>query len=265
MPDSAAPLPLSVFWVTCNEEANLPRSLASAAALLPAEIVVVDSGSTDRTREVAERFGATWIEQPWLGMRDQKNFALGQCREPWVLNLDADEEISPGLAEEIRAFFASGPPASVGALGFPRCSWFLGRWIRHGDWYPDRKVRLFRRGTGSFIGDAGHDRVELDPGAETRWAVSDLFHYSYRDTTHFLRKLADFSDLHLRAERERGGRWSLAGNLSRPAWRFFRGYVLRGGFLDGFPGLWIAAATAFATFVRHSRLYESSRPRLPMP
>ncbi|MEM9478459.1 MAG: glycosyltransferase family 2 protein [Verrucomicrobiota bacterium] len=248
-------LPLSVFVITLNEESSLDRCLKSLDGLA-SEIIVVDSGSTDGTKAVAEGFGANWHDQKWLGMRDQKNAALERCGEDWVLNLDADEELSPELRDEIRAFLSSSLADSAGGASFPRKSQFLGRWIKHGDWYPDRKLRLFRRQAGEFRGDAGHDHVELREAAVVHRMKSDLLHYSYPTTASFLEKLYSFSDAHLERARANGEEWSLFGNVFRPWWRFFRGYVLRLGFLDGFPGYWIAKATAFSSFVRHSRLYE---------
>jgi glycosyltransferase involved in cell wall biosynthesis len=243
---------LTVTVVTLNEEINLRRCLSSLGDLAD-EIVVVDSGSTDKTRAVAEEFSAKWFHQDWQGFRDQKNFALSQATQPWVLCLDADEELSDGLREQIKQTIEKDDPASNGA-SFPRLSKFLGRWIRHGDWYPDRKLRLFRRKNGRFVGDPGHDNVEVD-GSIVR-LTADLLHYSYPNVNSFLDKLNGFSDAFLNKELQAGRKWSLVQNAFRPWWRFFRGYILRRGFLDGFPGYWIAKATAFSAFVRHSRLYE---------
>lgn len=246
---------LTVTVVTLNEESNLRRCLSSLGGLAN-EIVVVDSGSSDGTKAVADEFGAEWYHLDWQGFRDQKNYALQQATQPWVLCLDADEELSEALQGEIAALLAGDDPAIDGA-SFPRLSRFFGRWIRHGDWYPDRKLRLFRRDKGQFVGEPGHDRVEVD-GSVTR-LNSDLLHYSYPNANSFLDKLNGFSDAFLEKELAANKRWSLIQTITRPWWRFFRGYVLRRGFLDGFPGYWIAKATAFSAFVRHSRLYEHER------
>ncbi|MEM0895683.1 MAG: glycosyltransferase family 2 protein [Verrucomicrobiota bacterium] len=248
-------LPMSVCIITLNEESPLARCLKSIEGMA-SQIVVVDSGSTDRTKAVAKRFNADWYEEDWRGMRDQKNAALDRCEEEWVLNLDADEELAPELRDEITAFLSGGPVDSTGGASFPRKSRFLGRWITHGDWYPDRKLRLFRREAAKFGGDTGHDHVELRKGLSVHEMKSDLLHYSYPTVSSFLEKLNSFSEAHLDQALSKGKKWSLFGNVLRPWWRFFRGYVLRLGFLDGFPGYWIAKATAFSSFVRHSRLYE---------
>lgn len=246
-------LPVSVSIVACNEEHNLPRCLASVAALAT-ETIVMDSGSTDATVHLARDAGARVIHQDWLGYRDQKNAALAHCTQPWVLALDADEELSPALRAEIEAFFRDGLDRRFHGASFPRKVWFLGRWITHGDWYPDRKLRLVRREGARWAGSPEHDYLEV-PG-EVHGMQSDLHHYSFPDTATFIRKINVFADEYLKRELAAGRSWSLVGNLTRPLWRFFRGYVLRRGFLDGFPGLWIAIAVAFQTFVRHSRTFE---------
>lgn len=246
-------LPVSVSIVACNEERNLPRCLASVAGLA-SEIVVLDSGSTDATCRIAAGAGARVVHQEWLGYRDQKNAALAHCTQPWVLALDADEELSPALRGEIEAFFGDCRHERFFGASFPRKVWFLGRWITHGDWYPDRKLRLVRREGARWAGSPEHDFLEV-PGPVVPLR-SDLHHYSFPDTATYIRKINVFADEYLKRELAAGRQWSLLGNLTRPLWRFFRGYVLRRGFLDGFPGLWVAVGIAFQTFVRHSRTYE---------
>ncbi|MGI8604691.1 MAG: glycosyltransferase family 2 protein [Verrucomicrobiales bacterium] len=246
-------LPLSVPIITKDEESNLPRCLESLAGLA-AEIIVMDSGSIDSTEQIARAAGARWVPQAWLGYRDQKNAALELCTEPWVLALDADEELSPQLRAELLTFFQNGDSVRFDGASFPRKVFFLGRWIRHGDWYPDRKLRLIRRGKAHWAGSPEHDFLQLE-GREKRLGA-DLHHYSFPDINTFLRKIAVFGDEYLRRQIAAGQRWSLVNNLFRPPWRFFRAYVLRAGFRDGFPGFWIAVGTAFQAFVRHSRAYE---------
>ncbi len=247
------PPPLTLIILARNEERNLPRLLASAADLA-SEILLVDSGSTDRTQEIAMQVGARVLKQAWLGMAQQRRVGLAQAQQPWALCLDCDEELSPELRQSIGEFFSRGDFESHVGASFARKTWFLGRWIMHGDWYPDRQLRLVRRVAATVSGSGGHDRIEV-AGPLARLA-GDLQHYSFADMADYLRKMNRFSDEHVAEARARGKRWSLAAALTRPWWRFFRAYVLRMGFLDGFPGLWIAAATAFYTFIRHSRLYE---------
>ncbi|MBX7210891.1 MAG: glycosyltransferase family 2 protein [Verrucomicrobiaceae bacterium] len=256
------PFPLSIAITALNEEANLARCLKSAAGLA-AEIVVVDSGSTDRTLDIAREFGARAVHQDWLGHSRQKQVALDHCTQEWVLVLDCDEELSPQLRASVTAFLEGSLAKEHDGAWCSRKVWFLGRWITHGDWYPDRKLRLVRRAKARMSGDDAHDAVEVS-GATTLLA-GDLHHYSFPSINRYIEKINGFADLFLQKQKAAGVRWSLTANVARPAWRFFRAYVLRRGFLDGFPGLWIAVATAFFAFVRYSRKYEdeaevSTRP-----
>jgi glycosyltransferase involved in cell wall biosynthesis len=245
-------LPIAISMIARNEALNIPRSLASVADWVQ-EIVVIINDCTDNTEEIAQGFGATVIHHPWEGYRDQKKFALAQVKAPWVLALDADEEVSAALKDDIFAFFQGDHEWFQGAK-FPRKVWFLGRWITHGDWYPDWSLRLFRNGKGHWYGSPEHDKIELD--GSVKRLHGDLHHYSNPTLYSHLNKIPVFSDYFLNRQIEKSCKWSCADTLLRPWWRFFRAYVLRLGFLDGFPGYYIARATAFATFVRYSRLYE---------
>lgn len=247
------PLPLSLAIISYNEEENIARCLRSTEGMAR-EIIVVDSGSTDRTREIAAEMGAKVTPQAWLGHRDQKNAALKLCTEPWVLALDCDEELSPELRKSIEQFFAEEKDQQFDGAECSRKVWFLGRWITHGDWYPDRKLRLFRREKGVWAGSPEHDYVELK--GDVMRLDGDLHHYSFPSMRKYVEKINVYSDVFLERQKAAGQRWSLFANVARPLWRFFRAYVLRRGFLDGFPGLWIAVATAFFAFVRYSRKYE---------
>ncbi len=243
-------LPLSVAIISYNEEKNLPRCLKSIQGLAK-EVIVLDAGSTDSTVALAQQCGATVYHQPWLGYRDQKNKALHYCTQPWVLSLDCDEELSPELKESIFSFFQQGWADRFSGASFHRCTWFLGRWIRHGDWYPDTTLRLFRRQQGYWV-EPIHEKIVLQ--GEVTLLQGDLRHYSFPSIKSYIDKIYPFAEEFFQKQPTR--KWSLLANLSRPLWRFFRAYVLRGGFLDGFPGLWIALATAFSVFVRYSRSYQ---------
>lgn len=250
--ETKSSLPISIAIITYNEERNLERCLQSAAGLAR-EVVVVDSGSTDSTLTIAQKFGAIIHKQAWLGYRDQKNLALDYCAQPWVLALDADEEISPALKKEIIAFFEKKEDQRVAGARFPRKTWFLGRWITHGDWYPDFQLRLFRRDQGRWK-EPIHEFVEIQ--GRTVTFSGELLHYSFPSMSAYIDKINPFADEFLKKQSDQKKSWLLGPVLTRPLWRFFRGYILRRGFLDGFPGLWIAVATAFSTFVRYSRGYE---------
>jgi glycosyltransferase involved in cell wall biosynthesis len=208
---------------------------------------------TDETVAVAERLGARVVEHAWEGYRDQKIFALAQVNQPWVLALDADEEVSEEMAHAIRRFVHEAS-LSVAGAAFRRKVWFMGRWITHGDWYPDWSLRLFRRGLGRWSGSPEHDKIELQ--GETLRLPVDLHHYSFPSINAHTLKIPIFAEYFLKRQLAEGRRWSSIQTVSRAAWRFFRAYFLRLGFLDGFPGLYIAVATAFSTFCRYSQLFE---------
>ena len=254
---SPAPLPVSVVIVARNEAAHLTRCLASVQDWV-AEIVVLLNETTDDSATIAAGHGARVVEAAWRGFRETKNLALDKAAQPWVLALDADEEVSAALRDEIIRFFSSGGgSARFAGADFPRKSWFLGRWITHGDWYPDRCLRLFRTAAGRWGGDPAHTRVLVQgPVAHLR---SDMHHYSYPMLTAQVWKMSRQSDDFLQHQSALGRRWSLGQAMVRPVWRFVRAYVLRGGFLDGYPGFYIAASTAFGTLLRYSRLYEAER------
>ena len=250
-------LPLSISIISLNEEKNLRRCLASVAGLA-SEIVILDSGSKDRTAEIAAEFGARFIHQEWLGYTAQKNRCLELCTQPWILNLDCDEEVSAELAASIRAFFERGEAEKHAGASMARRTWFLGRWIYHGDWYPDRKTRLFLREGSRWEADGGgqvHERLVV--AGSTTSLDGDLLHYSFQNIRHYLVKHVEYSGVFLSTQQAKQKRWSLLHTVFRPVWRFARAYFLRRGFLDGFPGLWIAVATAFFAFDRYARLYES--------
>ncbi len=252
-------LPISLVMIASNEEARIGRCLASAADLA-SEIVVLVNDCADRTEEIARSFGATVVEDSWHGFRDQKNLALQHATQPWVLALDCDEELSPTLRASLAAFFADGDHQRFAGARFPRLVWFLGRWIRHGDWYPDHSLRLFPNGL-RWTGSPEHDKIVVAGRVKT--LDGDLFHYSNPDARTQIEKINVFADVFLERQIADGKRWSLLHTVFRPAWRFLRAYVLRRGFLDGYPGLYIACVTAFATMARYTRLYEHERPTQP--
>jgi glycosyltransferase involved in cell wall biosynthesis len=253
----ADPLPISVVVVARNEASNLPRCLESVRGWT-AESVVALNGTTDGSAEAARAAGASVRELPWRGFRDTKNDALALASRPWALCLDADEEVSPALRAALEAFFARPDLERFAGARFPRQVRFLGRWIAHGDWYPDYSLRLVRRGRGRWAGDAFvHEKIACDgPVATLR---GELRHHSFPDLSSQVAKINPFADLFLRQQAARGRRFALASAVLRPAWRFFRGYVLRRGFLDGYPGFYIAWANAYAVLVRQTRLYEAER------
>lgn len=252
---------LSVVIVAKNEAHNLPRCLASVQGWV-AEIVVALNDTTDNSAEIARAHGARVHALPWQGFRDTKNAALNLATHNWVLALDADEEVSSPLRTDLTVFFHRPDRENFAGARFPRKVWFIDRWITHGDWYPDYSLRLFRRDRARWGGDEFvHEKVVITgPVATLQW---DLHHYSFPTLSSHVAKINPFAELFVQQQRARGKTFSIGAAIFRPAWRFFRAYVLRAGFLDGYPGFYIAWATAFGAFVRYSRLYEEENRREP--
>jgi len=248
-------LPISVCMIAGNEAQRISRALASVAEWVEEIIVVTDPGVSDGTPAIAEKFGAKVFCEPWQGHTFHRNFASQKATQPWLLALDADEVVSAELRDSIRAAF-DGTAAAPAAYEFSRCTCFNGRWIRHGDWYPDRKVRLWQRQQARWNGAHLHEKLLVDGSIER--LKGDLQHYSMEGLDHFTRKSIMISDLFLEQKREQGTlRSSLFAMLLRPWWRFTRCYFLRGGFLDGWQGYAVARMIAFETFLRYAKVRET--------
>jgi glycosyltransferase involved in cell wall biosynthesis len=247
-------LSLSVVIITLNEEANLPRTLASVA--WADEIVVLDSGSTDRTREIAESFHAKVFVEPWKGFAGQKNSALAKATGDWILSLDADEELEPALAEEIRDTLA-GNPTEAG-FWIPRKNFFLGRWIRHGGFYPDPKLRLFRRGIGAFEDRLVHEDIRVQ-GA-TGKLRHPLLHHAYPSLDSYLEHMNRYSSLGAQmAAAKKASGFSFIDIVIRPRLTLFYNYILRAGFLDGREGLLLHLYHANYVSWKYAKAWERSR------
>lgn len=247
---------LTVCVIAKDEEAHIAACLRSAD--FADEAVVVDSRSTDRTREIAASLGARVVERDWPGHVEQKNFALTEAAHDWVLCLDADERVSPELRTSILA--ALERPELPAGFEFPRRTWYLGRWIRHGGWYPDRKLRLFRRSAGGWTGTNPHDRVEVR-GAVGRLG-GDLLHFSYDSIADHLRTINSFTSIAAREKAAAGARAGFAGLVLHPVGKFLRMYVVRAGFLDGFPGFAVAVSGAYYVFLKYAKLWEAEHARV---
>jgi glycosyltransferase involved in cell wall biosynthesis len=248
-------LSLSVVIITLNEEANLARTLKSVA--WADEIVVLDSGSTDRTREIAQGFHAKFFVEPWKGFAAQKNSALQKANGDWILSLDADEEVESALAEEIRKTLAGDP--SVSGFWIPRKNFFLGRWIRHGGFYPDPKLRLFRRGAAAFEARRVHEDLRL--AGPTAKLTNNLLHHAYPTLTGYLEHMNRYSSLgaEAMADEKRQVGFSFVDIVIRPRLTFFYNYFLRGGFLDGREGLLLHLYHADYVSWKYAKAWERSR------
>lgn len=248
---------ISFCVITLNEEESLGRCLSSFNGLAD-EIVVVDSGSQDRTCEIAGRFGARVIREPWRGYVGQKNFALEAASHRWVFSIDADEALSKELKLELARLKSNGEPSGLAGYSMPRCVFYRGRWIRHGDWYPDRLVRLFRKDQARFRGGKVHERLEVEGTVES--LRSDLEHYSFKDALDFKRRSDHYARLWAEtkhAEGKRAGPWA---PLLHASHRWLRGLLYRGGLLDGRRGWEIAGLSAREVYLKYRYLRRLGDP-----
>ncbi|SES85844.1 glycosyltransferase family 2 protein [Hymenobacter actinosclerus] len=256
-----AAVSLSVVIITFNEEANIARCL-EAARPVAAELLVVDSFSTDRTVEICRALGARVVQHAFAGYVEQKNYATAQARHEHVLQLDADEVLTPELQTSIRAALANW---QGGGYTLARLTNYCGHWVRHGGWYPDRKLRLYDRRLGSWQGLLLHEHYELAAGqAAPQPLTGDALHYSYTSVEQHVQQLNRFTSIAAQERYLQGKQQVSAFHLVlKPLWKFGHGYVLRGGFLDGFAGLSIAAISAWGVFLKFAKLRylgESQKP-----
>jgi len=250
---STAPrAPLSVVLIAQNAAHQLEECLASAA--FADEIVLVDSGSTDATRQVAHQHGARVVAKDWLGFGRQKQFAVEQARHDWVLCLDADERVSPELRASIERALAA-PVAPVYRMA--RCNRFLGRWLRHGEGYPDWSPRLFERHNARWSDDPVHEKVlyAVTPGT----LEGDLLHDSAEDLGRYLDKQNRYTTLAAEQLYERGRSAGAFELLASPVVRFLKFYVLRLGFLDGIAGLVHIGIGCMSSYLKYAKLIEMRR------
>lgn len=248
-------IPLSVCMVSGAEAGRIGRALKSVAGWVSEIIVVLNEEVQDGTEEIASQHGAKIFREPWKGMIAQKQSAAQKASCEWILDLDADEEVSAQLRQEICERLAEREKTHrYAAFSYARLSWFCGRWIRHGDWYPDRQTRLWRRGRGKWGGTDPHARLTVN-GPVGR-LKGNLNHYSTDSLNHRLQKIIPFSDEFVR-QRANNGRPGVFELAVRPSWRFVRAYFFKLGLLDGWQGYYIASHTAFATLVRYAKLREA--------
>jgi glycosyltransferase involved in cell wall biosynthesis len=239
---------ISAAIITHNEELNIARAIESLRCC--DEIVVVDSGSNDRTVEIAANYGARVIETHWRGYAAQKNFASEACENDWVFSLDADEALSEALEGEIWQFKKHEPPAHYGYT-VPRMAQYLGRWILHSGWYPDRKIRLFHRQHARWVGEFVHESVTLE--GSVGHFESNLLHYTCSSLSEHLKTMDRYTTLAAEQIIDQGKRVQWHNLAIDPAWTFFRTYVLQRGYLDGSEGLAIAYMAGIYTFLKYAK------------
>jgi glycosyltransferase involved in cell wall biosynthesis len=245
-------LPISAIVITRNEEANIARCLESLSFC--EETIVVDSGSQDQTCEIAKRFTAKVYHRPWEGFSAQKNAAHQWASQTWVLSVDADECVTADLEAEIRQLFTAGEIARFSAFSIPRRTIHFGKWIRHGGWYPNRLVRLFKHTEGQWEGNELHEKWVTR--GEVGALNADLEHHSFVDLADQVGRNNRYSSLgaeKLLREQHPFSVWKL---LVKPITKFLETYCLKRGFLDGYPGFIISISAAYSVFLKWAKLWE---------
>lgn len=246
-------LPLSIYMITFNNGATIERALASVAGWA-AEVVVVDSESTDGAKEIIGRYTDKCYQLMTIDMAEKYGYAQNLCTSPWVLFIDADEWLTPDIKAEIEEIVTKG----TGYDGFVvnRKNFYLGRVIRHGGWYPDHEIRLYRKDKGVWLGGI-HAKVHVEGKIGT--LRNPYMHTPYSDTSHQIRTIDRYSAAYADDLRAAGRSFRLVNMITRPLYRFFRDYLFKMGFLDGVPGLIIIASTMYYVFMKHAKLWEVER------
>jgi glycosyltransferase involved in cell wall biosynthesis len=244
-------LPISICLITFNEERNLPACLDSVK--WADEVVIVDSFSKDNTIEIAHQYQAKVIQQPLASFAEQKNTAIRNASNDWVLCLDADERVSPELAQEIEAEF-NMPTIDWDGYYINRHSFYLGRWINHGGWYPSYKLILFRKDKGAWGGMDLHTKVFLE--GRTKRLKGDLWHFTYQDLSHQLKTVDNFSRIVAQQWHKEGKRLRAWSFLTQPLGKFIETYLYKKGYKDGMPGFIIALVSSFYVFLKYAKYWE---------
>lgn len=242
---------LSAVIITYNEEEHLEKCLSSLTHIAD-EIIVVDSFSTDRTPEICKAFNVTFIQHAFEGYIEQKNYAVSLAYNDYILSLDGDEALSETLKTSILNVKANW---HFDGYYCNRLNNYCGQWIKHSDWYPDKKLRLFKKESGEWKGINPHDSYKLKKGLKAGKLKGDLLHWVYRDYSDHNLKVERFSTIAAGAYYKLGKKSSIWKIIYRPAWAFFKSYFLRLGFLDGLNGLVICVQTYNVTFLKYVKLY----------
>ncbi|MFG1525541.1 glycosyltransferase family 2 protein [Halobacteriovorax sp. RZ-3] len=243
---------ISATVITFNEERNIERCLKSLGGLVD-EIVVIDSFSTDRTQEICESFkGVRFIKNTFEGHIQQKNFAISQTSQDYILSLDADEAISSELRDSILAI--KDTLGDYDGYNFNRRNWYIDRWIYHCGWYPDRKLRIFHKDKAKWGGVNPHDIIEMSPNSRTKFLDGDLLHYTYFSIEEHIVQQDKFSTIAAKAYFDRGKKSTMLQVITRPALVFLRDYFLRAGFLDGSRGFMVCYINGLYAFLKYAKL-----------
>ena len=247
--------PISATVITYNEERNIAEALQSLT--WADEIIIVDSGSTDATVQICRQFTESIFNRDWTGYVDKKHFAVEKAGHDWIFSLDADERTGPELRKEIQELAASG--FHLHGYKIPRVAFFMGQWIRHGDWYPDYQLRLFDRRYGRWEGGQVHESVKTD--GKSGYLKGEIYHFTYRSFSDYLRRLEIYSNLAAYDYQQKGVSATPMKLLGNPIAAFIKAYLLKRGFLDGTPGFSVAVMGAVSVFFKYAKLYELQRKR----
>ncbi len=251
----ATDVKISLVIIAFNEEEKIANCIESAKDIVD-EILVVDSYSTDQTVYIAGSLGARIIQNPFKGHIEQKNFALQNAYYDYVLSLDADEALSEELKNNI-AEIKNNWKADVYKMN--RLTSYCGKWIRHGTWYPDTKIRLFKKSAGSWKGSNPHDRFELDEGKKIAFIKGDILHYTMNNISDHLKQMDYFTEIMARDLHKAGKKSSYLKLFFSPVIKFVKSYFIRLGFLDGYYGLVISLNSAHASFLKYAKLKDFNK------
>jgi len=247
---------ISATIITFNEEKNIRRCLESLQGIAD-EIIVVDSLSTDNTKAICQELNITFIEQAFLGYIEQKNFAIQQANFDFVLSLDADEALDETLQKSIIQAKKDGLKSD--SYNMNRCTSFCGKWIKHGTWNPDKKIRLFNKHKAKWAGVNPHDRIETEHNTSCTYLKGDILHYSYNNLEEVIAQANKFTSIQAKAMFAQGKRATVVNLILNPAIAFFSGYVIKAGFLDGSDGYILAKIIAWQTRMKYAKLLHLQR------
>jgi len=245
--------------VASDEESMIGECLESVRAFADETVVVLDSRSTDRTGQICEAHSARVVRHEWMGHVRQKDYCVNLAENDWVFCIDADERASPELAQRIQAMKAEGFAAD--AYEVNRRNFYMGKWMRHGGWYPNRKVRLFNRKKSQWGGVNPHDHVMVNEGAVCERIDLDIVHYTYSDLTQHVRVINSYASIAAREKEERGARFVTIHLVVNPIAKFFKTYFLQAGFLAGTRGFIHAVMGSCLVFLKYAKLWESGRDK----
>ncbi|PJZ55945.1 glycosyltransferase family 2 protein [Leptospira barantonii] len=262
-PDSTSGIKLSVAIITYNEEKNIGPCIDSCLDIAD-EIVILDSVSTDKTEKISKSYPSVkFYKQKFKGHIEQKNDAIALCKFDWILSLDADERVSPELKNSILTFKQKKDDETVNGFQVSRLTFHMGRFIRFGGWYPQYRYRIFRKGSAVWVGENPHDYISIR--GKGNKIHGDIIHYSFRDLTHQVNTINQFSSIVAYTRQKKGKKFSSLRTIYKPFSKFMETYFFKFGFLDGFPGWVIAVSSAYSTFLKDAKQYELENGMVERP